>query len=67
MEKKYGKWDLPKEEDDVRSMYATYVQTDSEPICTSLGCETRHSNPTKEKDIVRYNFNKPLDSDVVST
>lgn len=62
MEKKYGKWNLPKEDEDIRSLYATYVQTGSEPICTSLGCETRHSNPDDKKDPpVEYNFNKPLD------
>jgi hypothetical protein len=40
----------------------------SDPNCTSLDCETRHMNPSKEeKNPVLYDFNKPLDEDVIST
>ena len=60
METKYGRWDLPKDED--------LIQMNSDPACTSNGCETRYMNPDdKVTKPVLYNFDKPLDSDVIST
>ena len=40
----------------------------SDPSCTSLGCETEHSFPSKDvKDPVKYSTDTTLDSDIIDT
>jgi len=79
----HGKWDLPKYEDTqyynnnhlapskdhANIQVQNEIHQKSDPACTSNGCETRHSNPSKKPDekVFYSDHTSPLDSDIQST
>ena len=66
-----GKWIVPTEEADFKlTGTKADIHLESDPVCLSTGCETRHSNPYTEAELkeqaeVLYApLDSPLDQDV---
>lgn len=66
-----GKWIVPTEEADFKLTGTTAdVHLESDPMCLSTGCETRHSNPYTDAELkasaeVLYApLDNPLDHDI---